>query len=57
MSNYQDKMVWKNASCNLYDLGDAVWAFQWSTKMNSIGGDVLTAINTAIDKRKKISED
>jgi 3-hydroxyacyl-CoA dehydrogenase len=53
MSNYQDKQVWKNASCNLYDLGDDVLGLQWSTKMNSIGGDVLSGIQTAIDKAEK----
>ena len=53
MSNYQDKLVWKNASCSLYDLGDNVAGLQWSTKMNSIGGDVLAGIQTAIDKAEK----
>jgi 3-hydroxyacyl-CoA dehydrogenase len=53
MSNYQDKLVWKNASCNLYDLGDDVLGLQWSTKMNSIGGDVVSGIQTAIDKAEK----
>ena len=53
MSNYQDKLVWKNASCNLFDLGDEVLGLQWSTKMNSIGGDVLAGIQTAIDKAEK----
>jgi 3-hydroxyacyl-CoA dehydrogenase len=53
MSNYQDKLVWKNASCNVFDLGDDVLGLQWSTKMNSIGGDVLAGIQTAIDKAEK----
>jgi 3-hydroxyacyl-CoA dehydrogenase len=53
MSNYQDKIVWKNASCTLYNLTDDVLGLQWSTKMNSIGGDVLSGIQTAIDKAEK----
>jgi 3-hydroxyacyl-CoA dehydrogenase len=53
MSNYQDKLVWKNASCRLYDLGDDVLGLQWSTKMNSIGGEVLSGIQTSIDKAEK----
>ncbi len=53
MSNYQDKMVWKNASCKLYHLGDDVLGLQWFTKMGSIGGDVLSGIQTAIDKAEK----
>ena len=53
MSNYQDKLVWKNGSCKLYDLGDDVLGLQWFTKMGSIGGDVLSGIQTAIDKAEK----
>jgi 3-hydroxyacyl-CoA dehydrogenase len=53
MSNYQDKLVWKNASCRLFDLGDDVLGLQWFTKMGSIGGDVLSGIQTAIDKAEK----
>ena len=53
MSNYQDKLVWKNGSCRLYDLGDDVLGLQWFTKMGSIGGDVLAGIQTSIDKAEK----
>ncbi|RYY57081.1 MAG: 3-hydroxyacyl-CoA dehydrogenase/enoyl-CoA hydratase family protein [Chitinophagaceae bacterium] len=53
MSNFQDKLVWKNGSCRLYNLGDDVLGLQWFTKMGSIGGDVLSGIQTAIDKAEK----
>jgi len=53
MSNYQDKLVWKNGSCRLYDLGQDVLGLQWFTKMGSIGGDVLSGIQTSIDKAEK----
>ncbi len=53
MSNYTDRQVWKNGSCRLYDLGDDVLGLQWFTKMGSIGGDVLSGIQTAIDKAEK----
>lgn len=53
MSNYTDKQIWKNGSCRLYDLGDEVLGLQWFTKMGSIGGDVLSGIQTAIDKAEK----
>lgn len=53
MSNYQDKQVWKNGSCRLYNLGDDVLGLQWFTKMGSIGGDVVAGIQTAIDKAEK----
>lgn len=53
MSNYQDKLIWNNASCKLYNLGNDVLGLQWFTKMGSIGGDVLSGIQTAIDKAEK----
>jgi 3-hydroxyacyl-CoA dehydrogenase len=53
MSNYQDKLVWKNGSCRLFDLGDDVLGLQWFTKMGSIGGDVLSGIQTSIDKAER----
>ena len=53
MSNFQDKLVWKNASCRLYHLGDDVLGLQWATKMGSIGGDVLSGIQTSIEKAEK----
>jgi 3-hydroxyacyl-CoA dehydrogenase len=53
MSNFTDKLIWKNASCKLYNLGDDVLGLQWFTKMGSIGGDVLAGIQTAIDKAEK----
>jgi 3-hydroxyacyl-CoA dehydrogenase len=53
MSNYQDKVIWKNGSCKLYNLGDDVLGLQWNTKMGSIGGDVLSGIQTSIEKAEK----
>jgi len=53
MSNYQDKLIWKNGSSKLYDIGDDVLGLQWFTKMGSIGGDVLAGIQTSIDKAEK----
>lgn len=53
LSHFQDKLVWKNASCKLYDIGDDVLGLQWSTKMGSIGGDVLAGIQTSIEKAEK----
>ena len=48
LSNHSDKLVWKNSACRLYDIGDGVAGFEWSTKMNSIGGEVLEGLNKAI---------
>ncbi len=49
LHNYSDKLVWKNSACKLYDIGDGVAGFEWNTKMNSIGGEVLEGLNKAIN--------
>jgi len=48
LNNYTDKIVWKNSACRLYDIGDGVAGLEWSTKMNSIGGEVLEGIQKSI---------
>ena len=48
LNNYTDKIVWKNSNAALYDIGDDVVALQWNTKMNSIGSEVLEAVNKSI---------
>lgn len=53
LKNYSEKIVWKNSSCKLYDIGDEVLALQWNTKMGTIGGDVLSGIQTSIEKAEK----
>jgi 3-hydroxyacyl-CoA dehydrogenase len=53
LSNYQDKIIWKNANAAVYDIGDDVLGLQWNTKMNTIGGDVLAGMNKAIELAEK----
>ncbi|RXK83944.1 3-hydroxyacyl-CoA dehydrogenase/enoyl-CoA hydratase family protein [Filimonas effusa] len=48
LSNYKDKIIWKNSNAYVYDIGDGVAALQWNTKMNTMGGEVLEAINKAV---------
>ena len=48
LSDLAEKTVWKNSACHLYDLGDDVVGLAWNTKMGSIGGEVLEAINKSI---------
>ncbi|CAN5118746.1 3-hydroxyacyl-CoA dehydrogenase/enoyl-CoA hydratase family protein [soil metagenome] len=48
MSNRSENIVWKNSACRLYDLGDEVLGLEWSTKMGSIGAEVLEAVNKSI---------
>jgi len=53
LSNHADKTVWKNSACKLYDIGNDVVGLEWSTKMNSIGGEVLEGIQQAISIAEK----
>ncbi len=48
MKNFEGQTVWKNAACRAYHLGDDVIGLEWSTKMNSMGGEVLEAIQKSI---------
>jgi 3-hydroxyacyl-CoA dehydrogenase len=48
LSDHKEKTIWKNAACNLVDIGDGVAGFSWNTKMNSIGGEVLEGLNKSI---------
>ena len=52
-SHRSEQTVWKNSSCRLVDLGDSVLGLHWNTKMGSIGGDVLSGIQTAVDKAEQ----
>ncbi|WP_290795652.1 3-hydroxyacyl-CoA dehydrogenase/enoyl-CoA hydratase family protein [Flavihumibacter sp. UBA7668] len=48
MKHFEGQTVWKNAACRAYHLGDDVIGLEWSTKMNSIGGEVLEGIQRSI---------
>ena len=48
LEHLDEKVVWKNSACKLYDIGDGVVALRWNTKMNTIGGEVLEGINKSI---------
>ncbi len=47
------KEVYKNSGVIVEDLGDGILNCEFQSKMNSIGGDVLTGINKAIDLAEK----
>ena len=40
--------VWKNSGAVIEDLGDGILNLEFQSKMNTIGGDVLAAVNKAI---------
>jgi 3-hydroxyacyl-CoA dehydrogenase len=48
LEHYAEKIVWKNSACRLVDIGDDVVALSWSTKMNSIGGEVLEGVMKSV---------
>lgn len=48
LEHMDEKVVWKNSACKLYDIGDGVVALRWNTKMNSIGGEVLDAVQKSV---------
>lgn len=48
MKNFENQTVWKNSACRTYHLGDDVLGLEWSTKMGSIGGEVLEGIQKSI---------
>ena len=48
MRNFENETVWKNSACRTYHLGGDVLGLEWSTKMNSIGGEVLEGLNKSI---------
>ncbi|MCM5530576.1 3-hydroxyacyl-CoA dehydrogenase/enoyl-CoA hydratase family protein [Parasegetibacter sp. NRK P23] len=53
MNRFLDQKVWSNASCNLVHLGDDVLGLSWNTKMGSIGGDVLSGMQKAVELAEK----
>ncbi len=48
LEHLDEKIVWKNSACKLYDIGDDVVALSWDTKMNSIGGEVLQGVMKSV---------
>ncbi len=45
--------IWGNSDASILDLGDGILNLEFHSKMNTIGGGVLTAINKAIDLAEK----
>jgi 3-hydroxyacyl-CoA dehydrogenase len=47
------KVVEKNASSSILDLGDGVFCFQFHSKMNAISGDILAMTHKAIKRAEE----
>ncbi|HXD76979.1 MAG TPA: 3-hydroxyacyl-CoA dehydrogenase/enoyl-CoA hydratase family protein [Puia sp.] len=48
MKNFEGQTIWKNSGAHLYHLGDEVLGLEWTTKMGTIGGEVLEGIQRGI---------
>jgi 3-hydroxyacyl-CoA dehydrogenase len=48
LESLDEKVVWKNSVCKLYDIGDDVVALRWNTKMNTVGGEVLEGVQKSV---------
>ncbi|MFB6258472.1 MAG: 3-hydroxyacyl-CoA dehydrogenase NAD-binding domain-containing protein, partial [Flavobacteriales bacterium] len=44
-----EKVLWSNSEATVYDIGDGVINVAFHSKMNTIGGDVMKAVQQAID--------
>lgn len=45
--------VWSNSGATLHDLGDGVLNLEFQTKMNTMGSEIVSAINKSIDIAEK----
>jgi len=45
----ESSIVWQNKNCWVRDIGDGILCVSWSTKMNTIGAEVIQGLNKAID--------
>ena len=54
LDNYRaNEPVWKNSGATLHDIGDGIVNLEFHTKMNSIGSEILEAINKSIEIAEK----
>ena len=48
-----DHTIWSNKGASIIDLGDGIINLEFHTKMNTIGSEIITGINKAIDLAEK----
>ncbi len=53
LDNTRAAAVWKNAGGTVHDIGDGVLNLEFHSKMNTLGGEVVEAINKAISLAEK----
>lgn len=45
--------VWSNSGATLHDLGDGILNLEFQTKMNTMGGEIIAALNKSIEIAEK----
>ncbi len=50
---HQNREVEKNGDASIIDMGDGIFLIEFHSKMNSVGGGVLTMVNKAIDRAER----
>jgi len=53
LENLSKNIVWKNTDSKITDIGDGIIDFSWHSKSYTLGSDVITGLNTAIDMAEK----
>ncbi len=53
LDSKREKTVWKNSGADLIDIGDGILNLEFHTKMNTIGGEIIEAMNKSIDIAEK----
>jgi len=54
LDNYRgNSPVWQNSGATLHDIGDGIVNLEFHTKMNSIGSEILEAVNKSIEVAEK----
>ncbi|OKL41180.1 3-hydroxyacyl-CoA dehydrogenase/enoyl-CoA hydratase family protein [Pontibacter flavimaris] len=48
-----NNVIWKNTGATITDLGDGILNVEFHTKMNTMGGDVIQALNKGIELAEK----
>jgi len=44
------RVLWGNAGCSIFDLGEGILGVEFHSKMNTLGSEVLSGIHRALDK-------
>lgn len=49
----KNSKVWSNSGATLHDLGDGILNLEFQTKMNTMGGEIIAALNQSVEIAEK----